>query len=317
MTQRRHARVRLLALAAAVGLVATGCFAWVPSSSSTAYPITVTSNVVYGQGIVNGGAASVDLRLDVYKPSTGQSQMPLVVVVHGGGFVSGSKTQDNVVEWSRAFAGRGYLVASIDYRLAPTNPVPSSRVQPLYDAVLAQNPTAQQIAAVSAIDDTLKALDFMIARNDTKNDGTVLVGGSAGAVTVDYVAYALDDFGIARPSIGAVVSNWGGFSVGTPSDYIQNPVPATPAGYREPPIFMAHATGDPTVPYASSTAIAARATTVGLEHRLYTKTSNDHGFSLSAELYSPGLSVLNAQIEFVTCQVFPSLLSSARCAAFS
>jgi acetyl esterase/lipase len=317
MTRRRRTRARLLAVAAAVGILATGCFTWVPSTSPTAYTYAVTSNVVYGQGLVDGGAASVDLKLDVYKPNTGQPQMPLVLVVHGGGFVSGSKSQANVVEWSKAFAARGYLVASIDYRLAPSNPVPSSRVQPMYDAVLAQSPTAQRVAAVAAIDDTLKALDFMIARTDTKNDGTVLVGGSAGAVTVDYVAYALDDFGIARPSIGAVVSNWGGFSLGTPSDYIQNPVPATATGYREPPIFMAHATGDPTVAYESSTAIAARATAVGLEHRLFTKTSNEHGFSLSAAIYSPGLSVLNAQIEFVTCHVHPFLLSSARCAAFS
>ena len=42
----------------------------------------------------------------------------------------------------------------------------------------------------------MTALDFLIARPDTVDTMTTLVGGSAGAVTVDYVAYALDDFGI-------------------------------------------------------------------------------------------------------------------------
>lgn len=152
-----------------------------------------------------------------------------MVVVHGGGFSGGSKTQSNVVAWSRAFASRGFLVASIDYRLSGTRPIPSARVRPLYDAVLAGDETPQEVA------------------------------------------------------------------------------------YTEPPIFLAHATGDPTVAYSQSTTIAARASAVGLDHVLYTKNANVHGFDLAAEVFEPGTSVLEAQVDFVTCQMYPHVANAPEC----
>lgn len=305
-------RARVVLVAAVVALVATAC--WAPSFTAGTYAVTVTSNIVYGRGQVNGGSALADLKLDLYAPQgTGQAQLPLVVVVHGGGFASGSKTQSNVVSWARAFAGRGFLVASIDYRLSGANPVPSSRVRPLYDAVLAGGATAQEIAAVAAIDDTLRAIDFLLARPDTSNGPVVLVGGSAGAVTVDYVGYALDDFGISRPPVGAVVSNWGGLANADPVQLIDNPKPTATNLYTEPPIFLAHATGDPTVAYAESAAIAARARAVGLPHVLHTKRANVHGFDLAAEVFEPGVSVLEAQIDFVTCQLYDHVADAPEC----
>ncbi len=122
-------RARVGVIGVVIALVATAC--WNPSFTDGTYTVTVTSNVVYGQGEVGGGGTFVDLKLDLYTPQgTGQTELPLVVVVHGGGFVGGSKTQGNVVDWAQGFASRGYLVASIDYRLQGTNPVPSERVGP-------------------------------------------------------------------------------------------------------------------------------------------------------------------------------------------
>ena len=305
-------RTRLAALAVVVVLVAAAC--WTPSFTPGTYEVTVTSDIVYGRGEVGGGGTFTDLKLDLYSPQgTGQTELPLVVVVHGGGFVGGSKTQGNVVAWSRAFAARGYLVASIDYRLSGTRPVPSDRVEPLLQFVLEQGGDLQLVTAVAAIDDTLTAMDFLLARPDTLDFSTTLVGGSAGAVTVDHVAYALDDFGIERPNVAAVISNWGGLPIGAGADLIQNPPQQGDPLNREPPIFLAHATGDPTVSYSLSTDIATRAGEVGLEHRLYTKVANVHGFDLAAEQYAPGISVLDAQIDFVTCTLHPDLAETEAC----
>jgi acetyl esterase/lipase len=300
-------------LAVVVAVVAGGC--WAPSFADGTYAVVVTRDVVYGQGEVGGGGSFVDLKLDLYTPQdTGQSTLPLVVVVHGGGFVGGSKAQTNVVDWAQGFASRGYLVASIDYRLQGSNPVPSARVGPLQDAVLDSGGSPQAIAAVAAIDDTLTALDFLLARPDTADASTTLVGGSAGAITVDYVAYALDDFGIDRPHIGAVVSNWGGFPLGgSASTFVDNPTPSLASPYSEPPVYLAHATGDPTVPYSLSTDIAARADVVGLDHELYTKVGDAHGFDLTANLVAPGVSVLDDQVTWVTCTVYPHLAETPEC----
>ncbi len=62
----------------------------------------------------------VPLALDIFKP-TGKEyegkELPVIVEIHGGGLVTGDRK--NVVDCSREFASRGYLVFSIEYRLAP------------------------------------------------------------------------------------------------------------------------------------------------------------------------------------------------------
>lgn len=62
-----------------------------------------------------GGA---ELLADVYEPfgSDGEKR-PVIVYVHGGGLVSGSKNTS--VGFCTLFARRGYVVFSVEYRLAP------------------------------------------------------------------------------------------------------------------------------------------------------------------------------------------------------
>lgn len=297
-----------------LGAALTGCWAPSLSTGTTTFAVSVTTGIVYGQGAVDGGAGSEDLLLDLYSPQgTGQAVLPLVVVVHGGGFVGGSRSQSNVVQWSNEFASRGYLVASIDYRLMGDDPLPSARVAAIYDQIISTGGDAQQVAAVAAMDDTLTALDHLLARPDVDKSSTTLVGGSAGAVTVDNVAYLLDDFGVARPPIRAVISNWGGLPVGSAETWIQNPVPTGADAYFEPPVFLAHSTGDPTVDYQLSVDIAQRAQAVGLRHHLYTRAGTSHGFDLAAEPYGDGRSVLEAQVDFVTCTIYGANSSDPAC----
>ncbi len=288
---------------AALVLLVSGC--WAPPSAPT-YGVVVTSDIVYGQGEVGASGSLVDLRLDLYTPTgTGQTEHPLVVVIHGGGFSSGSKTMSNSVSYAQEFAKRGYLVASIDYRLMGANPVPSARVQNLYNAVLGFGGGAQQVAFVAAVDDTLTALDYLQSLPQVQELNTVLLGSSAGAITAVWVGYGLDDLGIQRPPVRAVVSNWGGFMVAPAANYMDNASQTTTEPYYwEPPIFMAHTTGDPTVPYAQSTAMNAAAAATGIPHTLYTKTSNSHGFDLLTEQFTPGVSVMQAEIDFVNCALY-------------
>jgi acetyl esterase/lipase len=57
------------------------------------------------------------LRLDLYLPDNATGPLPLIVWIHGGGWVSGSKDLDanGPQLWE---VSRGYAVASIDYRLS-------------------------------------------------------------------------------------------------------------------------------------------------------------------------------------------------------
>jgi acetyl esterase/lipase len=64
-------------------------------------------------------------RLDVYLPqrpaAAGAGPLPVVFFVHGGGWARGDKAMRRVVDPKVAhWAGRGWAVVSIDYRLLPT-----------------------------------------------------------------------------------------------------------------------------------------------------------------------------------------------------
>ncbi len=78
---------------------------------------SVTNNVVYGSNLDYTGA-SEELTLDVYQPSEDNMiERPLVIMCHGGSFVSGSKNGPDVVPFCQDMAKMGYVVASINYRL--------------------------------------------------------------------------------------------------------------------------------------------------------------------------------------------------------
>ncbi len=63
-------------------------------------------------------------KLDIYRPTDRKGPLPVVLYVHGGGFRILSKETHWVM--ALAFARRGYLVFTIDYRLAPQNPYPAA-----------------------------------------------------------------------------------------------------------------------------------------------------------------------------------------------
>lgn len=58
-----------------------------------------------------------NLTLDLYRPTSGVESRPVVMVIHGGGWTEGTKR--DFPQLSQYLAARGYVVANIDYRLAP------------------------------------------------------------------------------------------------------------------------------------------------------------------------------------------------------
>ena len=62
--------------------------------------------------------------LDIYRPTTGTGPWPVVFYVHGGGFRILSKDTHWIM--GLAFARQGYLVVSINYRLAPRYRYPAA-----------------------------------------------------------------------------------------------------------------------------------------------------------------------------------------------
>ncbi len=79
--------------------------------------LTIERNITYA---THNGIA---LGLDIYRPVS-DAPLPIMLLVHGGGWCYGNKEG---CEWQgRYFANAGYLAAVIDYRLAPTHPFPAA-----------------------------------------------------------------------------------------------------------------------------------------------------------------------------------------------
>ena len=74
----------------------------------------------------------VDIKADVYRPEDAKI-CPVVVHVHGGALISGSRANghENILD---PCLEAGYIVVSIDYRLAPEVKIPAI-IEDLQDAM--------------------------------------------------------------------------------------------------------------------------------------------------------------------------------------
>ncbi|MDO4179538.1 MAG: alpha/beta hydrolase [Phascolarctobacterium sp.] len=91
----------------------------------TQHSVKYISNVVYEQ-VPSRGFANVPMKMDVMVPDV-KEKAPAIVFVTGGGFINANK--DNYLQQRMFMANNGYVVASIEYRVAPTATFP----QPLED----------------------------------------------------------------------------------------------------------------------------------------------------------------------------------------
>lgn len=96
-------------------------------------------------------------KLDYYQQTT-KKKAPLMIYIHGGGWVHGNK--DAEYDKIKVFIENGYSVANVEYRLANQSPAPA------------------------AIEDVNEAINYLLKNVKILNfdsDRMILIGGSAGA----------------------------------------------------------------------------------------------------------------------------------------
>jgi para-nitrobenzyl esterase len=179
-------RTRLqLGLVGALALLATACdLAAIPGDGPTRFRdevfsgVTVTNNVQYGSAISQTGVATV-LRYDLYQPSGDTSTArPLIIWIHGGSFAGGNENSPELVDQANVFARKGYVNASISYRLS------------------AQGCTVVNAACVESIADAIEDAQAAVryfrahaAELRIDPDRIAVAGTSAGAITAMNVAF--------------------------------------------------------------------------------------------------------------------------------
>ena len=262
-----HRRASVVVVLAVLVLLAAACdvrFLAVPGDGPTRFrdevftEVTVTSNLAYGTAVDQLGTP-VTLRVDLYEP-TGDTatERPVIVWVHGGSFRGGSRTSPEIVDQARTFARKGYVTASISYRLHPTG----CTVIDVYCVTAIRQAKYDAQASVRWLRDHASTY-----RLDP--DRIAMGGSSAGAITALNVAY------------GAADTEPGGSNPG-PSSSIQAAVSLSGASILndpnagEPPALLFHTTGDVVVPYAWAQATVDAAVAAGTHVEMTSWSGSEH-----------------------------------------
>ena len=75
--------------------------------------------------VIYGKADNADLKMDIYYPAEGTGNSPALIYVHGGAWIEGDKSSGVGIKYIPDLVKRGYLVASVNYRLAPKYKFPA------------------------------------------------------------------------------------------------------------------------------------------------------------------------------------------------
>lgn len=126
--------------------------------------IEVIKNIEYKR------VGDISLQLDIYLPKWINEPVPLLVFIHGGGWRTG-KRQD-YLPYLVAFAKKGYVTATVSYRLVKVAPFP---------------------AAVQDVKCAVKWLKQHAGDYSFDPDKVVVLGGSAGGHLSMMVGYSADE----------------------------------------------------------------------------------------------------------------------------
>lgn len=181
-----------------------------------------------------------DLDLDVYRPEfDADFKRATLIYVHGGGFQGGERDNDRIKTFCTRLAERGYVVASISYRLTRKDK---------QGGFGCECPAVEKLNTFyAAVEDIQDATFFLIQNRESLGidpQRIILAGSSAGAEAVLNTAYqppycyGLDSGPL---SFAGVISMAGA-------------VPDTIGIYDESaiPSMFFHGTDDPLVPYGSA-----------------------------------------------------------------
>lgn len=133
-----------------------------------------------------------ELFMDVYNPAPGSQKCidgkkkPTIIFMFGGGFIRGTRDNQDYHKWFRMMTEAGYRIISIDYRLGlkGSTKVGIAQVNALDKAIHI------------AVEDLFSATNYIIENAEqlgVETDNIVISGSSAGAISVMQAEYEISN----------------------------------------------------------------------------------------------------------------------------
>ena len=266
--------------------------------SASTYTVVVEQNITYSQGLrhqtLNSASYSiVDLKLDVYKPLGNTKKRPAILLIHGGSFSGGDKSDVDIVNLANYFASRGWVAFSINYRLlGDKGTVPTQWVQYAQNSVPNVN-QSQFLAMYPAHRDAKAAIRWLIANANNYNIDTNYItvgGGSAGAIVATTLGVTnstdfTNEISLDTDPTLATTNLNKTYTIKTILDFWGSGVAVTETNniYKyqrfdrsDAPIMIAHGTADSTVKYTSAIELRDIYTSTGAAYKLYPLVNRGH-----------------------------------------
>lgn len=183
--------------------------------------IVVLKDIRYGSNKNNAGEVQ-DLHYDVYMPEPGadtQTKRPVIVFVHGGSYVGGSKDFPMLRDMCTEFAKRGYVSVSVQYRIEKS----SIGLDPIFQFADKSNWYKAIVRSTHDIKAAIRDLKRGYAEEgnpyhiDTNNIS--LYGSSAGSIGILHTMF-LDETDVLNNFWTWAVGDLGGFE-GNTNEYYQ------------------------------------------------------------------------------------------------
>lgn len=159
------------------------------------YQIERKDNIEYGRA-VNYSGREQPLLLNIAYPVNDEVPpcgRPLMIIIHGGAFVQGSKDDAVLDNWLQDFAKKGYVAASVDYRLGMFQPAEFITCNlDKYECLSMADTIEWHRALYRSVQDVAGAIRFLVGHKDEYRidpDNVFLIGESAGGFIAMGVAY--------------------------------------------------------------------------------------------------------------------------------
>ncbi len=232
------------------------------------------------EGIVYGKAGGRELKLNLYHPSRGEGPFPAVVFVHGGAWRAGHRGHFN--RQASYLAARGYVCASIEYRLSGEATFPAA----IHDVKCA----IRWMRAEGSKHFKADTARIAVSGGSAGGHLALLAGTSAGVAELEgdggWAGYSSRVSCVAAfnpacefaEQLSEVASAFLGGSREEVPDTYRKATPASWLDKDDPPMILLHGTDDKAVPYSQSVEFVSKLKALGIAARLYSAQGKGHSW---------------------------------------